>query len=489
MWVDRKEGLQMKKGWIISAVLSFFLVGVGITIGGAMAYGSKNNLPDGFSVAGLKLGGLPAETALEQVRVRAAEWEAVSVAVTGKNGGQLNAPEMTFKELGMSIDVSEGIAAIERYRDLGWMERAKQRIRKETGGTYDMKVTWDEAKFKATVRKTWSPLVTGQPANASRTINDQDQVVYTPETLGGVLDIAGMLGQVRQHEPLTLAGDAATETLKLELPIIESVPEITVEKLKEEGIERKIAEFTTSFTTSGEGRSHNVTAAAKALNETLLKPGDVFDYEKIVNLAEEKYGWKEAPVILKGKLTPGIGGGICQVSSTLYNAVLMAGLDIVERRNHSLAVHYLPAGLDATYAEGYINFRFRNSTGKQLLIRTVVQDKKLTVKLFGTLPDNVVYRTERVQLKVNPPKTVYVANDKLKLGKQDTVQKGEPGYVVETYLVKLVDGVVAERRKLSRDTYRATDALVAVNPADARLQPADDGKPSPSPGDGPVEPV
>mgnify|MGYP001184942133 CR=1 FL=1 len=481
----------MKKRWIVSAVLSFFLVGVGITIGGAIAYGGKNNLPDGFTVAGLHLDGLPAEEALELVRTRVTEWEAVSVAVVGKDGRAVNAKEMTFRQLGMNIDVSEGVAAIERFRDIGWLERAQLRMRNAAGGAYDMKVTWDEARFKSVAQSTWSPLVSGQPVNASRTINDKDEVVYTPETLGRTMDVAAMFGQVRPYEPIVLTEDPATEPIKLELPIIESAPEITVDKLKEEGIERKIAEFTTSFTTSGAGRSHNVTAAAKALNDTLLMPDEVFDYDKIVKLAEEQYGWKEAPVILKGKLTPGIGGGICQVSSTLYNAALLAGLDIVERRNHSLAVHYLPTGLDATYAEGYINFKFRNSTGKQLLVRTVVQDKKLTIKLFGTLPDNVEYRTERKEIKVNPPKTVYVANDQLKLGKQDTVQKGEPGFVVETYLVKLVDGSIAERRKLSRDTYRATDALVAVNPQDSRLLPADDGKPSQSPdkNEGPVEPV
>ncbi|WP_147355855.1 VanW family protein [Cohnella faecalis] len=187
--------------------------------------------------------------------------------------------------------------------------------------------------------------------------------------------------------------------------------------------------------------------------------------------AEKEYGWKEAPVIVKGKLTPGIGGGICQVSSTLYNAILEAGLDVVERRNHSLVVHYLPPGLDATFADGYVNFRFRNSTGKQLLIRTVVEDKRLTVKLFGTMPDNVVYRTETEQIKVVAPKVTYVANSKLALGSSDTLQKGEPGYVVDTYRLKYVDGKLVERKKLNRSTYKAQAELVAVNPADPLLHP------------------
>jgi vancomycin resistance protein YoaR len=278
------------------------------------------------------------------------------------------------------------------------------------------------------------------------------------------------------------------------LPVTQKAPDVTVAKLKEEGIERKIVEFTTSFSTSGEGRSHNVTVAAKALNETLLMPDEIFEYGKIVDKADKEYGYKEAPVILKGKLTPGIGGGICQVSSTLYNAALLSGLEIVERRHHSLVVHYLPMGLDATFADGFINFKFRNSTGKQLLIRTVVKDKTLTVKLFGTMPDSVSYRTETVELKVNPPKTVYVANDQLALGKQETLQKGEAGYVVESYRIKLINGEVAERKKLSKDTYRAQDSLIAVNPNDPRLKPEDSAptpEPTPSPdGDeGPVEPV
>jgi vancomycin resistance protein YoaR len=294
-----------------------------------------------------------------------------------------------------------------------------------------------------------------------------------------------LIEQVRELKPASLTG-ASGESILLQASVKETSPEITLASLKEEGIDRKIAEFTTSFETSGEGRSHNVTVAAKALNDTLLMPGEIFEYGKIVAKAEKEYGYKEAPVILKGKLTPGVGGGICQVSSTLYNAALLTGLDIVERRNHSLVVHYLPKGLDATFASGYVNFKFRNSTGKQLLIRTVVKDKTVTVKLFGTMPHNVSYKTETNQLKVNPPKIVYVADSKVALGKQNVLQKGDSGYVVEAYLVKLVDGVFAERKKLSKDTYRTQDTLIAVHPDDPRLLP--EGRiSSPNPGTTPQE--
>ena len=108
-----------------------------------------------------------------------------------------------------------------------------------------------------------------------------------------------------------------------------------------------------------------------------MAPGETFDYSKIIAQTEAKFGYKEAPVILNGNLVPGIGGGICQVSTTLYNAVLRSGLEIVERRNHSLPVSYVTLGQDATFANGYINFKFRNNTDAYLWIRTITTDPAL----------------------------------------------------------------------------------------------------------------
>ncbi|WP_052476043.1 VanW family protein [Cohnella kolymensis] len=489
----------MKKGWLLTGSLALIIAGAGV--GGTIYYGSDDTLPKGFTVGGLTVGGQSAPAALNLLQNRVADLEQIQVTAVLPAGGtgDIKVPDRTLKQLGMSVDTSDAMKAIEKFRDASWLNRARMRFEGGMKSSYGLSVNWNEQQFQQEAQASWGSAAGAAPKDAERTINDQDEVIYTDEVLGTELDLPALFNKVKNLEPKTLSpkmSSSSAEAYKVELPITETAPEITVAKLKEEGIERKIAEFTTSFTTSGKGRSHNVTAAAKALNETLLMPDDVFEYGKIVAKAEKEYGYKEAPVILKGKLVPGVGGGICQVSSTLYNAALRVGLDIVERRNHSLRVHYLPAGLDATFADGFVNFKFRNSTGKQLLIRTVVHDKRLTVKLFGTMPENVEYRTETVEVKVNKPKTVYVANDKLTLGKQDTVQKGESGYVVESYLVKLVDGNEVERKKLSRDTYRTQDNLIAVNPQDPRLNPegstpAPTPDPTPSPGqdEGPVEPV
>lgn len=489
----------MRKGWLITVLLLLLAAGAGVS--GAKNYGSDDTLPTDFEVGGLAVGGQKADAALKQIQARLAELEKQKVTVTpsnlmGKKDVSLPNPTRTLKQLGMNLDASEAEKAIEEFRDAMWWDRAKLRFQKKIKTDYGFQVSWDKEQLRKTATTSWSSAVVTPPIAATRTINERDEVVYKPEVIGTKLDIPALLAAVRTFEPKGLStGVSETgETRLVQLQVTPTAPEVTVAKLKEEGIERKIVEFTTSFASSGEGRSYNVTVAAKALNETILMPDEIFEYSKIVDKADKKFGYKEAPVILKGKLTPGIGGGICQVSSTLYNAALLTGLEIVERRHHSLVVNYLPKGLDATFADGFIDFKFRNSTGKHLLIRTVVKDKTLTVKLFGTMPNNVSYRTETVELKVNPPKTVYVANDQLALGNQNTLQNGEVGYVVESYLIKLVNGEVAERKKLSKDTYRAQDALIAVNPNDPRLKPEDtaptpEPTPSPNVNEGPVEPV
>ncbi|MBW7459325.1 VanW family protein, partial [Paenibacillus sepulcri] len=240
-------------------------------------------------------------------------------------------------------------------------------------------------------------------------------------------------------------------------------PNVTLERLKNEGVERKIISFTTDFSASGAGRAFNVSMTAKTLNGWELAPGEVFDYNKVIALTREKYGYRQAPVILNGELVPGIGGGICQVSSTLYNAALLAGLEMVERRNHSLPVSYLPKGQDATFAEGAINFRFKNTTGKHLIIRTVVENGRLTVKLFGTMPANVKYSIDSRTVKVIDPPVREVPSKAVPPGGRLLLSSGKSGYIVETYRTLTKNGKTVSRERISRDTYRAQPAVYGVS--------------------------
>ncbi len=185
-------------------------------------------------------------------------------------------------------------------------------------------------------------------------------------------------------------------------------------------------------------------------------------------------GWRDILSFTKQMLHPGIGGGICQVSTTLYNAVLRAGLEIVERRNHSVPINYAPLGQDATFASGYINFRFKNTTGHHLLIRTSSENGVLTVKLFGTMDKNVSYDIRSTTVKTIPPSAKYVRNPSLPKGTVTLLQQGKTGYVVETYRYKKAGGKVVDKELISRDTYKAQPALYGSNSGET--PPAKSGK-------------
>lgn len=461
-------------------------------------------LPGRMTVGGMSVGGLEADDAIAKVRMRIEE--ALNGTVTlkspragdgAKRDSQAGAP--SWRELGLWLDAAGALRAIERYRDASWLN--KRAARRLLDKDWPVEAHWDEDAFAEKAEALWGELADKRPVDAVRTIDAGDRVVYIAESAGETLDIAALLSVLKKRAPASLAGrgqaqpGAADAPLRLDipLPVVPVKPDITTASLKAEGITRKIAEFSTSFTTSGEGRSHNVTATANALDGILLEPGGTFDYGAVVAQARQKFGYRAAPVIMKGKLVPGVGGGICQVSSTLYNAVLRASdLTIIERRNHSLPVNYLPQGTDATFAEGYINFRFRNDTGKRLLIKTAVRGKRLTVKLFGTMPGNVRYALETVREREIAPRIAYVSDPGLAVGMTRLVQQGKAGAVVDTYRLKYVDGKLAERRKLDRSTYRAQDGIVAVHPADSRLGGSPAPAPAPAPerqGQTPAEPM
>jgi vancomycin resistance protein YoaR len=472
-------------------MLRSILIGLGIGLMGAAAvavYGLQTTLPKGMKVSGWEVGGWEASSFAKGLTEQVAVVQGKEVRMKAELPGA-GAAERAAKlgELGLLTNAELLTAEVNRlFRGPIW-ERAllrwQWRDRELT-----LSLGLEEKSFFAAAKKLWPELYESQPVNASRTITAGDQVKYTLEVLAARLNEDGLLQAVLlgMHSddgdgPISLpgAGDgglyADPRALKLDgvllstvpvsvtVPMFSLKPKVTVASLKAEGIDRVIASFSTSFATSGAGRRHNVESTSKVVHDKMLAPGDVFDYALIIKETEKTFGFQEAPVILNGKLVPGIGGGICQVSTTLYNAVLRAGLEIVERRSHSLPVSYAPLGQDATFASGYINFKFRNSSGKHLLIRTSSEGSRLTVKLFGTLERNVSYEIKSATLKeIDPPKK-FVMNPTLPKGSVQLLQAGKVGYVVETYRYKKVDGIIVDKERISKDTYKPQPALYASN--------------------------
>jgi len=460
----------MKRIHVVFIIVLSLLLAASAGWGALSLYANDSKVPEHVTAGGIPLGGMEIDEAASLLTQYADSWEQQRIVVLANEAlKSTDSREWTLKELGYHVDVDAAVAALQKLQEGSLIDRA--RYRRSFEKTLSIDYSSDAQTFDDTVRKEWGWIDASAPTNATRVITANDRVVYTPSVNAYRIDLGSLHQQVdpwieeAQSSADKLAADLAalsTGGFVLPLPISIVEPEVTLEKLKAEGIDRMIMSFTTDFASSAEGRAYNVTSTAQVLNDVELAPDEVFSYGKIVAATEKKYGYREAPVIQNGKLVPGIGGGICQVSSTLYNAAIRAGLDIVERRNHSLPVSYLPIGQDATFASGAIDFRFRNTTGKHLIIRTVVENRKLTVKLFGTMPDNIHYDIESVTTSTIEPTIRETVSDALPPGGRLITQQGKQGYVVETYRTLVRDGEVVKRERLSKDKYNAQPTLVSI---------------------------
>ncbi|MFD2411773.1 VanW family protein [Paenibacillus rhizoplanae] len=442
------------------------IAGFGLMLAGSLAagglhlYGTQPTLPANTAIAGWEVGGMNIAEVKAGMDSRLQALEATPLVMKAKNNAGL---QVTLKQAGVTYEAGNFLQALKTLTDGTLMERVQ--ARRSWSGSWNMEIQLQTAQLKSLLNPEWEKASFGVPVDAVRRITGDDQVVYTPGTSSYEVDWQALELAMQAAVPTRLAADGTLQDkqIQLEVPLAVKQPKITLQALKDQGIDRKIVQFSTSLGASGPGRSFNVEAAAKAVNGTVLPPNAVFDYGKAIQKAQTEYGFREAPVIVNGKLQPGTGGGICQVSSTLYNAALRSGLEIVERRNHSLPVSYLPKGQDATFAEGYINFRFRNNTGKYLIIKSEVQGRTLTIKLFGTFPKNVNYSIESRTVEVLPPTDKYVSDASLPKGGTRVLLAGKTGYVVETYITRHVDGAAVERNLLSRDTYYAQKRIIAIN--------------------------
>jgi len=462
----------------LSLIVSIAILLLSTTAWGLLAlYAEQETVPDGTVVDGTPIGGLAIDASLELLERQWTAFEEEELVVWA-NLGQEDRHSWTLAELGFRVEREPLVSELLALREGGLLQRARYRLLFPR--EHRMKLAWNSEQFEARIRQQWRWLEQYQPVDATRRITADDKIVYQRHRDAYRVDLPVLSEQVRESvialwlhasagegqtaaKPPTSGGAAV-----LKLPIAVAQPTVTLGQLQAQGVERKIASHTTDYTSSPAGRAFNVEATARILQDWTLAPGEVFDYERVIAAAEREYGFREAPVILNGELVPGIGGGICQVSSTLYEAALQAGLEIVERRNHSLPVSYMPLGRDATFSEGTINFRFRNTTGKHLVIRTETKGRKLTIKLFGTLPDNVQYRITSKTVKTIDPPVREVSSELAAPGEPKQLRQGKPGYVVETYRTMLRDGKEVSRERISRDTYKASPSLVGLHPTDLK---------------------
>ena len=243
-------------------------------------------------------------------------------------------------------------------------------------------------------------------------------------------------------------------------------PEITGEHLRDMLFRDKMGSWTSYFSGANVPRSSNVRLSASRINGVTLMPGETFSYDKTIGSRTAANGYKTATVYVGNTLDEGIGGGICQTSSTLYSAVLYANLEIVSRTSHSLPVSYMPAGQDATIAEGYIDFKFKNNTDYPVKIVCTTSYGSVTCSIMGVKPAGQSVSVVNTKTSTIEPKTTRTIKEEIPVGYKKVAQKGDLGYTVSSQRIVSVNGVEKKRENLTKSVYKALDNIIEVNPLD-----------------------
>lgn len=246
------------------------------------------------------------------------------------------------------------------------------------------------------------------------------------------------------------------------IPLQSIPPAVTTNQIGTEAFPDLLSSFKTYYYESNVNRTTNLKLSASKINGTVLLPGEVFSYNQVVGKRTIEAGYRDAAIYSGGKVVDGLGGGICQISSTLYDAVVLANLEIVERSNHGFVTSYLDAGWDATVVYGAIDFKFKNSRKYPIKIVASVSNGVAEFQIFGK-KEEVEYEVD-IETKVIasiPFKVRYVNDSTLAAGKTKVLQGGSNGCKVEAYKVLKQNEQEVSRTLLSRDTYNAMEKIIA----------------------------
>lgn len=225
----------------------------------------------------------------------------------------------------------------------------------------------------------------------------------------------------------------------------------------------KLGTFSTRYDESNVDRTTNLNIAASKIDGTILSPGEEFSYNKIVGERSIAAGYKEAKVYQGGQIVDGLGGGICQVSSTLYNAVVFANLKVTQRFNHQFTTSYVSAGRDATVAYGIKDFKFVNNRKYPIKINVSINSGIAKVDIYG-IKEDLEYEVDfDIDIVSNIPyNTKYEIDSSLPSGTEKIKQRGADGIIVNSYKVLKQNGIIVSRVLISKDTYNALDRIIVT---------------------------
>lgn len=329
----------------------------------------KETIYEGITVKGVTVGNLTKEEAREKLE-KTHKQKLAETTVDFTYGDYVKS--VSYGEIGAEYDYE---MSVEKAYEIGREGNSLDKVReilsaKREGVELDIELMRDDAKIESIIEEVEDDL-NRSPKNAGIKYSGGNIVVVDGEN-GQSVDSDLFKGGIIK---------SIGNSQKVEIPV--DVEEPVIKSADLEGIGKEIGSYATSFSSGDANRNYNILISSDSIDGKIVMPGEVFSFNDATGLRDRANGYKESIVIVNKKPVPGVGGGVCQTSSTLYNAVAKTGLEIVERHNHSLPVGYVPAGQDATVADYSLDFRFRNSFDYPVYIKSDIVGNSVTVKVYG----------------------------------------------------------------------------------------------------------
>lgn len=443
----------------IKVVLSMiFFMSVSLLLSGKVQYVSaaeEERICSGVLIDTVDVSGMNEAEASEAVENYVNELQGKGIAVlVGENSIYT-----TLGDIGYTCDPSESIKhalglgkegnLIQRFKDLKDIEHGNLVIQLE--------FSYDDELLKKFVENDVSAYNIA-PVNASLK-RDQGDFVYIDHQVGTKVNVEQTVGVIKdiidQWDHMDIVVDAVVE---------DDMPKYLKEDV--EKCDTVIGEFSTEFKESSNDRAGNLENGARLINNAVLYPGDVFSCTEYLAPFTVENGYFIAHAYANGEVIDSIGGGSCQVATTLYNAVLYAELEVVERQAHSMTVSYVDVSRDAAIAEGSKDFKFKNNTDAPLLIEAVAQDRKITFRIWGHETRDTENRRvdfeSKVISEIQPPKDLITEDPTQPTTYKQVTQKAYIGYKAELYKIVYENDVEVSRTQINSSTYKATPNHITV---------------------------
>ncbi len=439
----------MKKIFGKLLLLICFVIATGAICAQNAYAGEEAKIPEGVEVEGLDLSNMSSEEAKAALTGYVEDVKSKTLHLSAGDDTVIDIP---FSQFGVDIAEPSVIDALSKIGSGGNILKRYKELTdvKNDHAVYKVVFSFDKDALTGILNERAGE-VNRDPQDAVL-VRHGGQLIITDEKNGRTLKIAETVNKVSE----AMGEGWNREDVTVAMALDETAPAHTAQELSI--VQDVLGTYTTSFGGSSYNRIENIKNGAAKIDETILYPGDEFSFTQAVAPFTADNGYYMAGAYASGKNIDSMGGGICQVSSTLYNTVLRSELTVTERTNHMMTVGYVPLGADATIAEPTIDFKFRNDYEYPVYIEAYTYNGSVTVTFYGkeTRPANRTVEFESVtEQTINPPADVVTEDPSQPLGYEQVTQSAHTGYVASFYKLVYVDGVLESRELVNRSTYNA----------------------------------